>query len=283
MKLFIPRYKYKAITLTGTWCALNCSFCNKRYLRGMLSVTPVTVEGVLVEMWRRGVKGALLSGGFRPDGTLPIEPYVEKLREVKGKTGLLFSAHLGLVRDPGLLESLKGVVDVVDYEFTQSEEIVVGVRGFPKSYLNAYRESLQLIVDSGLYVVPHVFAWYPGMNLESLEAELRFLEDVGVEAVSLLVYIPQGSGVAVPAGKVVEALRLARSAFPGELYLGCMRPLQVKKLVDSVAVEEGLVDRVANPYPTVLRGQESGLELYDACCSIPSESLEVFRALPLAS
>ena len=61
----------------------------------------------------------------------------------------------------------------------------------------------------------------------------------------------------------------------GRVSLGCMRPFSIKGVLDREAISNGLVERIANPSPEVVR--EFKLELYDACCSLPEEVLEGFR------
>jgi len=49
----------------------------------------------------------------------------------------------------------------------------------------------------------------------------------------------------------------------------------VRKYFDLVAVREGLVERIAVPSPRLV--QEAGIELYDACCSVPDNQLHKFK------
>ncbi|MGC8983053.1 MAG: radical SAM protein [Desulfurococcaceae archaeon] len=277
MKFFMPRKKYVPISITGSWCALNCKFCKGKYLKHMIHVTPETARHVLRELYSAGARGVLVSGGFRPDGSLPVEPYVEVLREVKKELGLVMSAHLGLVKSRELLSELKGVIDVVDYEFTLSSFIASEVRGLKPS---DYTKSLELLVESGLRVVPHIFAWHPEQTASALKSELRVVEDYGLNEATLLIYIDP-LGITNPdalSKKVIELIEAARSYYSGRLYLGCMRPPAIKRFVDPVVVEKGLVERVANPYYKLLKPGEAAV--YDACCSLPDELLSEFVSEP---
>jgi uncharacterized radical SAM superfamily protein len=265
---FTPRDRYKTISLTGNWCALNCRFCGRKYLENMIHVNPENFTHVAEELYKWGVRGLLLSGGFRQDGTLPIEPYLEKIRVVKEKLGLFISAHLGLITNKDLLIDLKEVIDVVDYEFTLSPFIVNEVRGL-KFTPSRYVEALSRILDAGLHVVPHVFAWHPGLSRELLRKELETLGDHGVGEVTLLVYIdPAMRDYSVKLAEIVlNNIEYIRGIYHGKLYLGCMRPGYIKPLIDPLITEKKLVERIANPHYKVLR--EHPGEVYDACCSIP--------------
>ena len=234
----------------------------------MIHVSPMNVEEVIRELYDSGVRGLLLSGGFRQDGTLPIEPYVDKLRVIKRELELIISAHLGLVTSRDLLADLREIVDVVDFEFTLSSFIVNYVRGFEFS-VKKYIESLEKITECGLHVVPHIYVWHPEIKSEVLREELRIISDLGLEEVTLLVYM--NSDVSYKpielSEKIVRNTKYARSIFHGKLYMGCMRPGYIKPIVDPVLIREILVDRVANPYYKAVR--EHPGEIYDACCSIP--------------
>lgn len=277
---FTPRSRYKVISLTGFWCALNCKFCNKRYLVNMVHTTPSNFIDTVRELYVNGVRGVLLSGGFRSNGTLPIEPYIDKLRVVKRELGIITSAHLGLITNKELLHSLRGLIDTVDFEFTLSSFIVNYVRGFtfsPKKYVNV----LSKIVDSGLHIVPHIYAWHPEIRRDVLREELKIISDFGIKEIVLLVYIDpfKTHEHTKLASIVVDNIKYVRNTYPGRLYMGCMRPGYIKPLIDPVLVEKELVDRIVNPYYKVLKEQPG--DIYDACCSI--QLIDSLRELFLVS
>jgi uncharacterized radical SAM superfamily protein len=244
----------------------------------MIHVNPRDFVKIVGELYEVGVRGILLSGGFRRDGTLPIEPYIEPLKRVKRAYKLVVSAHLGLVTNRAVLEELKGLIDVVDYEFSLSPFIVNEVRGL-ESPPSMYLKALEAHMETGLHVVPHVFAWHPRFDLELFKRELKVLEDRGVKEITLLVYIDQSmwrEAIKI-AEAVIKSVETARESFLGRLYMGCMRPGFIKPIVDPVLVEKELVERVANPHHRVV--EKYPHDTYDACCSIPlnNETKEIFR------
>ncbi|MCY0867662.1 MAG: radical SAM protein [Desulfurococcus sp.] len=274
MKYFIHAVKFTSVSITGSACWLNCRFCRGRYLRHMTPLPRERVLEVLGELYEQGVRGVLVSGGFTRSGVLPVEEFIESLREAKRRYGFVFNIHPGLQRSREVLGRLREVVDVVDYEFTLSDYIAKYIRGLPFN-TSVYSEVLELMVEEGLHVVPHLYLWHPGFTIEVFKKELKTVEDYGLEEATLLVYIPESKLVGEPPASIlVENLREARRVFNGRLYLGCMRPHGVKRELDTVAVREGLVERVANPHPSLLNEDS---ELYDACCSIPGHLLENFR------
>jgi len=275
MKYFMHLRKFTTVSVTGPACWLNCRFCKGKYLAGMTDISRNT-ERVLKELYEAGVKGILVSGGFTREGYLPINGFVDALREAKRRYGFIYNIHLGLQRDRSLLESLRGVIDVVDYEFTLSNYIIKYVRNL-KYDGEVYIDALERMLEAGLHVVPHLYLWHPGFEREVFREELRALSDLGLREATLLVYIPESRDIIIPRGEVLlENLREARRVFHGELYLGCMRPYEVKKEIDKQAVEEGLVERIANPHHELLTNRGRS-EVYDACCSLPEHLLSDFR------
>lgn len=277
LKAFIPRRMYKPLSITGSWCSLNCRFCSRKYLENMVHVNPANFTKVAYELYSSGVRGVLISGGFRQDATLPVEPYVEKICEVKRQLDLVVSMHLGLVRDRGILTGLKDCIDVVDYEFTLSSYIVNEIRGLRFSP-EKYAEALSLMLEEGLHVVPHIFTWHPQIKNGDLAKELKVLKEFGVNEVTLLVFIDNEYVERREhlAEKVLKNIEYARAAFPGKLYMGCMRPAWIKPLLDPVLVKQDLVDRIANPYHSVLK-EHRGIDILDACCSIPEHLTSRFE------
>ena len=268
---------YKTISLTGSWCALNCTFCQRKYLENMIHVTPSTAGRILHELYEIGVRGLLLSGGFRPDATLPIEPYVEVLREAKKKYGFVINAHLGLVTNKSLLGELRDIIDVVDYEFTLSKFIIKDVRRLHISPTK-YVESLELIVDAGLHIVPHVFAWHPKIDVESAMKELEVIKNLDIPEITLLIYIDNTYKAISDTilAKSMQIIELIRAKYDGKVYMGCMRPNWLKPFLDYLLVEKAIVDRIANPHHKV-RSTSSKYSIYDACCSIPERFVELFK------
>jgi len=224
------------------------------------------LEKTVLKLVARGVKGVLVSGGFRKDLTLPIESLVDELERVKPMLRFL-SIHLGMHRSPQLLDRLSRIVDVVDFEFVASRKDAIALRGVePRSYL----ETLEALVNAGLEVVPHVFLWTPWRNLNDILEELSIVQSFGIRRVTLLVLI----GFGEPPKNIVDWLSRASSHFGGEIYLGCMRPWSCRSWLDPYAVREQLVDRIAVPHPSAL-GMCS--TLYDACCSIPQSLAAYFE------
>lgn len=280
IKAFRIKRLFTVVSVTGGFCELNCSHCGAKYIRSMLPAPGPRLPRLIERLHiRRGVRGFLLSGGWTREGVLPIEEHLDAIAELRRRYGLVFNAHLGLETRRDVLLKAREALDLVDFEFTLSEWMARGVRGLPWG-AKRYLEALDAMLDAGLYVVPHVFLWHPGSSRELLEAELRALGDRGIGVVNLLVYIPPEGDIDWGVAEMLPGLlRWVRSRWEGELYLGCMRPPAARRVLDPVAVGEGLVDRIANPSLAATRAYRDRLEFYDSCCSVPADKLRLFGPL----
>jgi len=275
VKGFIHKGKFVAISVTGTWCELLCKHCKASFLRGMISApSGEKLWEELCRLYARGVRGALVSGGFNKDGVLPLkEDIVEALVNAKKRYGFVFNIHPGLIQNRDVALVLKEFTDVVDFEFTLSNYIVREVRRLPYEPL-VYVKSIELMMDADLHVVPHIFLWHPHQSDERLLKELYVVRDLGIDRITLLVLIPKYLEVAVPPiDRLLNTAEKVRKVFDGEIYLGCMRPQTLKRKLDVELVLRGLIDRIANPSPTAMNYIS---EMYDACCSLPADLLNVF-------
>lgn len=241
----------------------------------MIQVNPRDIVEKVYSLWLNGVKGLLISGGFDKNGKLPVEPFIDKLIDVKKKTNLFMSIHLGLVRDKEIIGQVAEFADLVDYELLWNEYMIRIVKNID-ALREIFTEVFKLVRDSGLDIVPHIYAWHPWITIDELREEITYLNNEGVDRAILLVYIPPGEvNLNVDSQRILENIKYIRSRFHGELYMGCMRPWIVKKSIDKILVEESLVDRIVNPY--YKSNESTSFELFDACCSIPGDKLDEFR------
>lgn len=277
VKAFRIKKLFRVLSVTGGYCELGCSHCGGKYIRSMLAVPQKALPRLVMRFFQRGVKGFLLSGGWTREGYLPLSIEVmEELAKLRKRYGIVFNVHLGLETRRDVLYVAREAFDIIDFEFTLNKWLVLTIRGLsygPKRYI----EALDAMLDAGLRVVPHVFLWLPKRDIGELRGELSALSDRGLDVVNLLVYIPsQGDIDSSTAKTFPQILRHVSSIWDGDIYIGCMRPRTAKKFLDKTAVEEGLVDRIANPSLAVVREHHELLEFYDACCSVPKDKLSVF-------
>jgi uncharacterized radical SAM superfamily protein len=278
VKGFYIRSKFATLSLTGGSCSLNCFYCSAKYIASMEgAVTPDGLEKAIRAYYRRGTRGFLISGGFNERGELNLRPFLPALRRLKRELdGLVFNVHPGLP-DRGTIEEMRDVIDVVDFEFAYSPKAfhAKGLRGRKRE---DYLRVLEDFVTYGpKYVVPHLMLGLPN---DEVEEAIRIASSFKPYLLNFLVLIPTkgtpSERLRVPdPHEVLRWVELGSRLMGGRVSLGCMRPFSIKGVLDREAVSRGLVERIANPSPEVVR--EFKLELYDACCSLPEEVLEGFR------
>ncbi|MEW6329050.1 MAG: radical SAM protein, partial [Candidatus Micrarchaeota archaeon] len=127
---FVFPFKTRAVSITGARCALNCAHCNHHYLEQM--------TGISVLKHGKGIKSVLLSGGCDENGEVPLLKFKKQILALKKKYKII--AHTGLVA-PEKARELKGLVDVVSFDFPPSTRAVREVFGIKKTRGN-YAESL---------------------------------------------------------------------------------------------------------------------------------------------
>ncbi|WP_054846667.1 hypothetical protein [Sulfuracidifex tepidarius] len=132
---------------------------------------------------------------------------------------------------------------------------------------------LELLTSLGpKYVVPHVMVGLPN---DDPSLAIKEASSFHPYMINILVMIPTKGTASeryeMPkVEKVMEMVRLSSTL--NRTSLGCMRPFPLKKELDARAME--YVDRIANPHPSL----RDKMEIYDACCSLPEEFLDEFRA-----
>lgn len=227
-------------------------------------------EKTIRKMNARGVKGFLVSGGFDKEGSLHVRKYLPVMRKLKNELGVIFNVHPG-VQGKDVVEEMSDAIDIVDFEFTFTEAEIKekGLKRSPEDYV----QMLELLTSLGpKYVVPHVMVGLPN---DDPSLAIKEASSFHPYMINILVMIPTKGTASeryeMPkVEKVMEMVRLSSTL--NRTSLGCMRPFPLKKELDARAME--YVDRIANPHPSL----RDKMEIYDACCSLPEEFLDEFRA-----
>ncbi len=281
VKAFIPGRKFPDISITGLSCPLNCAYCEAYYLHGMESApTPKKLYETVRYLVKKGAKGVLISGGFNLEGKLPIEPFLNIIREIKRDFDIVISVHQGLV-DRNLAEKLRDAkVDIVDYEVILDPFVIKNVKNLKNKEPEDYIKSFEILEKYGPpYIAPHIPL---GLNYGKIAHEFDVIDKI-IEfdpyILVFLIFIPtkgtkmENSPMPEPKD-IINVIKYARKKFKRTLALGCMRPWKLKYLVDPYLIEKDLVERITNPPKSVIK--KYGLETVEACCSVPKELLERF-------
>lgn len=269
---------FPAVSVTGPACALGCDHCGARLLESMIPAgDPRRFPSMVEELAGRGARGLLVTGGCTPGGDVPLEPFLEGLRRASD-LGLRVLVHTGLVGRRLARGLREAGVDQVLLDLIGDAETVRSVYHLDRRPAD-YRATLEVLLEEGLTVVPHVVV---GLHHGEIRGEYEALGWVAAlrPAGLVLVVISPLPGTAmadVPPPPAAEAGRLAAAArllAPGlPVSLGCARPAGPARIeIERLAVDAG-VTAVAYPAEETLRHAESrGLELVfrQECCSLPA-------------
>ncbi|RDD53493.1 MAG: radical SAM protein [Candidatus Korarchaeota archaeon NZ13-K] len=267
---FFPKGMFAEISITGRACQLNCPMCAGRWLRGMIGVgSPEELLRVGRALWRRGVRGILISGGFTREGRLPFMPFSQAMMELK-RIGFVMSMHTGPL-DRREAEVLGRVgIDVADYELILDEGAIRSSKGLrlrPEDYIRGMENLLMESIE----VVPHITLGLPGSG-EGVSGYADVLRDLGIRRAVILGFIPtEGTELRGEEPPSPEQMRRAAEMISrvSRVSLGCMRAPWLKREYDNALL--GIVDRIANPHDSL------NLRRVMACCSIPDEMLALFE------
>ena len=277
------RAAFPSISLTGSFCSLNCGHCGGRILETMIPAeTPKRLIEVCREIKDKGGVGCLISGGCRPDGSVPIGRFVDAIAEVKRDLGLTVVAHTGLL-DAGAANRLrKAGVDAVSIDVIGSDETVKEIYNLDAS-TDDYGKSLDALSRSGMPFTPHVLV---GLHYGSLKGEfnaLRMIAEYRPSALILIAFFPirgtEMESVEPPSPEaILEVLVEARLMLPQvPIALGCARPKgRHRARTDTLAVEAG-VNAIAFPsLEGIERAEALGLKISFSplCCSLVCVDIE---------
>jgi len=274
---------FPSISVTGNTCSLKCAHCNGKMLETMI---PVGSAKGLIELCQRikkdGGVGCLISGGCRPDGSVPLENFVGAIAEIKRETGLTVVVHTGVVGEEMAQELAKSRIDTALIDIIGSDDTIREIYQLD-ARVEDYENSMKALHDAGVSFVPHVLV---GLHYGKLKGELRALQTISKYQPAALIFIAfipiRGTSmenIAPPDPfDVAKVMIAARSLMPSIPHaLGCARPTsEHRKKTDVLAVRAG-INGIAFPTDEAISTARSlGLEtsFSSMCCS------QVYSDLP---
>jgi len=267
---------FPTISITGKACALECKHCGGKVLETMYPAnTPEKLFNLCSQLKRDGASGYLISGGCLPDGSVPLENFVDAIAKVKRELGLTVFVHTGIIDFDTAKKLKKANVDAALIDVIGSDETITEIYNLNVS-VKDYEDSLNALHNSGVSFVPHVIV---GLHYGKLKGELHALKMISKYKPSALVIIAfmpiHGTKMAsieppepVDIAKVIIA---ARQEFPKTpLVLGCMRPKgKHRSKTDILAIKAG-VDAIAFPAEEAIKFAENQgyrIGFSSFCCS----------------
>ncbi|MEM3622817.1 MAG: radical SAM protein, partial [Candidatus Bathyarchaeia archaeon] len=163
---------FPTISVTGKGCALKCKHCGGKVLETMYSaVTPEKLFALCSKLKREGASGCLISGGCLPNGSVPLENFVDTIGKVKRDLGLTVFVHTGII-DFSMAKRLKDAgVDAALIDIIGSDETIKEIYNLKMTTMD-YENSLKALSEVGIAFVPHVIV---GLHYGKLKGELHAL------------------------------------------------------------------------------------------------------------
>ncbi|PVX26089.1 MAG: radical SAM protein [Candidatus Bathyarchaeum sp.] len=279
-----PHNAFPSISITGSSCALKCKHCNGKVLDTMVpALTPKGLFDFCAKLKKDGAVGCLISGGCLPDGSVPLNNFIDAIAKIKRELALTVIVHTGVI-DFSTAKRLKAAgVDAALIDIIGSNETIREVYNLDVTVAD-YEKSLQAFHDSGIPFVPHVLV---GLHYGKLKGELEALKMIAKYSPSAVITIAFMPIHGTPMEKVVpptpediaKILVASRTLMPTTpLVLGCMRPKgEHRTRTDLLAVRAG-VNAIAFPVEEAIQLAESlNLEtsFSPLCCS------QIFEAINL--
>jgi uncharacterized radical SAM superfamily protein len=271
-----PKNYFPSISITGTSCTLLCKHCNAQILKTMISATtPQRLIDVCRRLSEQGSKGCLISGGCLPDGSLPLEKFLDSIAQIKKEYDLTIAIHTGIITQKVANGLKEAGVDSVLIDIIGSDDTIKEIYKLNITVKN-YEASLKALHDSEINFVPHVIV---GLHYGKLKGELTALDMISQynpRALVIIALTPLRNtllrGINPPPPKdIAKILSTARIMFPDiPLALGCMRPTGKHRTeTDKLALAAG-VNAIAFPDEIIIEyAKVSGLkiEFLPVCCS----------------
>ncbi len=270
-------HNFDSLSVTGTSCSLHCEHCDAKLLRGMEStIAPDDLLAACQRVKDRGGEGVLISGGSDSAGHVPLDRFLDTIREVKQEIGLKVVVHTGLVTE-GVARGLgEARIDAAMLDIIGDADLakrVYHIENGPERMAH----SMDLLKEQGIPIAPHVLV---GLDYGKLTGEIEALgmistrepEAVVIIALSPLRGTPMGE-VAPPSpediGKIMTIARLAMPLTP--LLLGCARPIGQHKIqTDEYAIRSGIngIAYISQEGVELAKKEELNLIFKDVCCSL---------------
>jgi hypothetical protein len=267
---------FPTISVTGKGCALKCKHCDGKVLETMYSaVKPEELFELCSRLKREGASGCLISGGCLPNGSVPLENFVDTIGRVKKDLGLTIFVHTGII-DFSMAKRLKEAgVDAALIDIIGSDETINEIYNLNVTTKD-YENSLKALSEAGIAFIPHVVV---GLHYGKLKGELHALEAIAKykpSAVVIIAFMPiRGTKMEkIEPPKPMEIARViaaARLIFPKTpIVLGCMRPKGMHRVETDILAMKAGVNAIAFPTEEAITFAENrGNKIFFSpfCCS----------------
>jgi uncharacterized radical SAM superfamily protein len=271
------RGRYRAVSITGSRCELDCEHCKGSLLKTMAHApTPEDLLRLGRAAAERGDHGVLVTGGCDHAGRLPWKSFLPVIERLRSETDLIITVHAGQT-DRATATALKAagvrqaLVDVIGDDATARD-----VYHLPEGTASI-RRTMESLAHAELEIVPHIlFGIHYGREIGERTA-LEMLKDFPLKKYVVVVLMP-ATGTPMesveppPPERVAAFIAECRLELPDlTASLGCARPRgRYRRSLDPLAIKAG-VNSIAIPSDRALaEAKERGLEVtfHETCCSL---------------
>lgn len=267
---------FPSISVTGSSCALRCKHCGGIVLNTMYpATTPERLITLCKELKEKGAIGCLISGGCQPDGSVPLDRFVDAIAQAKKDFGLITIVHTGVISRASAEKLREAGVDAALIDIIGSDETIREIYKLTSKVAD-YEQSLANLDKVGIPLVPHVLV---GLHYGKLKGEYTALEMIAKykpSAVIVISFMPihgtEMEKIPPPTptdiGRVILTARLMMPKTP--LVLGCMRAKGSHRAeTDKFAIKAG-VNAIAFPADAAIKlAEQMGYQISysSTCCS----------------
>lgn len=273
---------FPSISITGSTCSLKCKHCGGIVLNTMYpACSPEKLVDLCRELKSKGAVGCLISGGCLPDGSVPLQNFVDAITTIKKELKMTLVVHTGVIRESTARKLKAAGVDAALIDIFGLDETIREVCGLEAS-VKDYENSLRALHAAEIPTVPHVLV---GLQNGRLDGEIRALKIIAKyepSAVIVIAFTPLHNtvmeDVPPPSPEAIgEVLVKARNLMPSTpIALGCMRPKGEHRVkTDVLAVNAG-VNAIAFPAREAIELAEAlnyDISFLPYCCSQIFENL----------
>lgn len=267
---------FPTISITGKGCSLKCKHCGGKVLETMYpATTPEKLFELCKTLKEKRASGCLISGGCMPNGSVPLNSFIDIIGKIKDKLGLTVFVHTGIIDFSTAKKLNETGVDAALIDIIGSNETIKEIYNLNIT-VDDYERSLKALNEAEIAFVPHVIV---GLHYGKLKGELNALKMISrytPSALVVIVFMPiHGTAMTkVPPPKPLDIAKIfviARRMFSNlPLVLGCMRPKGKHRIeTDVLAIKAG-VDAIAFPSEeavTFAKEQGYKIDFSSFCCA----------------
>ncbi len=267
---------YPALSVTGDRCDLLCDHCRGELLKPMIAAsTPEDLHARAVALAERGAQGILLTGGSDREGRIDWKPFLDTIRRIREKTGLVLSVHSGMLDEATALALKRSGVSQALMDVVGDDDTYERVFHLQNG-TERVRRTLDAVRTAEMEPVPHIVA---GVDFGRVRGEFRAVELLREYAPGCVVFVvlfpfrntPMAAITPPSAVDVANVMLYCREVMPDvPQSLGCERPRSRDGYVLEELVLRSGVNRMAVPSDRAeTAALDMGLEIsrQKTCCS----------------